>query len=76
MTKVNQQLRLPSGRLLAFDEYGAPDGTPIFYFHGSPSSRLEWGLFGGETLANRLNIRVIAPDRPALGARSSSPADT
>jgi pimeloyl-ACP methyl ester carboxylesterase len=67
MIKINQQLRLPSGRLLAYDEYGPPGGTPIFYFHGSPSCRLEWGLFGGEMLANRLNIRVIVPDRPGLG---------
>jgi pimeloyl-ACP methyl ester carboxylesterase len=73
MTKSNQQLRLPSGRLLAYDEYGASDGTPIFYFHGSPSSRLEWSLFGGETLANRLNIRVIVPDRPGLGRSDFQP---
>jgi hypothetical protein len=67
MSRLNQQLRLPGGRLLVYDEYGAPDGAPIFYFHGSPSSRLEWGLFGGEMLANKLNIRVIVPDRPGLG---------
>ncbi|MDX6457747.1 MAG: hypothetical protein QOE55_1444, partial [Acidobacteriaceae bacterium] len=37
MTKINQHVRLPSGRLLAYHEYGGPDGAPIFYFHGSPS---------------------------------------
>jgi pimeloyl-ACP methyl ester carboxylesterase len=67
MSKINQQLRLPGGRLLGYDEYGAPDGTPLFYFHGSPSTRLEWRLFGSEALASKLNIRVIAPDRPGLG---------
>ena len=67
MAKINQHVRLPTGRLLAYDEYGSPDGVPIFYFHGSPSSRLEWALFDGEELANRLNIRVIVPDRPGLG---------
>lgn len=67
MTKINQHVRLPSGRLLAYHEYGGPDGAPIFYFHGSPSSSLEWDLFGGEELANSLNIRVIVPDRPGLG---------
>jgi pimeloyl-ACP methyl ester carboxylesterase len=67
MTKINQHVRLPSGRLLAYHEYGRPDGAPIFYFHGSPSSSLEWDLFGGEELANSLNIRVIVPDRPGLG---------
>ncbi|WP_433966806.1 alpha/beta fold hydrolase [Tunturiibacter gelidiferens] len=73
MTKVNQQLRLPSGRLLAYDEYGAPDGAPIFYFHGSPSGKLEYGLFGGEVLADRLNIRMIVPDRPGLGRSEFQP---
>lgn len=67
MTKINQHVRLPSGRLLAYHEYGGPDGAPVFYFHGSPSSSLEWDLFGGEELANSLNIRVIVPDRPGLG---------
>ena len=73
MTKINRQLRLPSGRLLAYDEYGATDGVPVFYFHGSPSSRPEWGLFGSEMLANRLNIHVIVPDRPGLGRSEFQP---
>jgi pimeloyl-ACP methyl ester carboxylesterase len=73
MTKINQHVRLPSGRLLAYHEYGGPDGAPIFYFHGSPSSSLEWDLFGGETLANRLYIRVIVPDRPGLGHSEFQP---
>ena len=73
MTKINQHVRLPGGRLLAYDEYGGPDGAPVFYFHGSPSSRLEWGLFGGEMLANRLNIRMIVPDRPGLGLSEFQP---
>ena len=69
----NQHVRLPSGRLLAYHEYGGPDGAPIFYFHGSPSSSLEWDLFGGEALANRLYIRVIVPDRPGLGHSEFQP---
>ena len=73
MTKINQHVRLPGGRLLAYDDYGGPDGTPVFYFHGSPSSRLECGLFGGEMLANRLNIRMIVPDRPGLGLSEFQP---
>ena len=60
--------------MFAYDEYGAPDGLSVFYFHGSPSSRLEWDLFGGGMLANRLNIRVIVPDRPGSAGRRSSPA--
>ena len=67
MTMVNRHVRLPGGRLLAYHEYGGADGAPIFYFHGSPSSSLEWDLFAGEELVNSLNIRVIVPDRPGLG---------
>jgi pimeloyl-ACP methyl ester carboxylesterase len=73
MSKISQQLRLPGGRLLGYDEYGVPDGNPIFYFHGSPSTRLEWRLFGSDALANKLNIRVIVPDRPGLGRSEFQP---
>jgi hypothetical protein len=68
MSKSDQQLRLPTGRLLAYDEHGEADDAPIFYFHGSPSTRLEWYLFGTEALAKKLKIRVIVPTGPALGA--------
>jgi pimeloyl-ACP methyl ester carboxylesterase len=67
MSKINQQLRLSDGRLRGFDEHGPPDGIPVFYFHGSPSTRLEWHLFGSEALANKVRVHVIVPDRPGLG---------
>jgi len=73
MSKTNQQLRLATGRRLAYDEHGAADATPIFYFHGSPSTRLEWHLFGSDALARKLNVRVIVPDRPGLGRSDSQP---
>jgi len=37
MSKTDQQLRLATGRVLAYDEHGEADGAPIFYFHGSPT---------------------------------------
>jgi pimeloyl-ACP methyl ester carboxylesterase len=73
MSKATQQLRLATGRLLAYDEHGAVDGTPIFYFHGSPSTRLEWHLFGSDALARKLKVRIIAPDRPGLGRSDFQP---
>jgi len=73
MSKTEQQLRLPTGRLLAYDEHGAVDGTPIFYFHGSPSTRLEWHLFGSDALARKLKVRIIVPDRPGLGRSDFQP---
>jgi len=73
MGKLNQQMGLPDGRKLGFNEYGPADGIPLFYFHGSPSSRVEFNLFGDEELASALNIRLIAPDRPGSGLSDFQP---
>jgi pimeloyl-ACP methyl ester carboxylesterase len=67
MTKLNQRITLPDGRKLGYNEYGQPDGLPVFYFHGTPSACVEWELFGNEELTGRLNMRLIAVDRPGMG---------
>ena len=59
------QHRLRDGRLLGYTEYGRPDGKPVFYFHGFPSSRLEARLADGA--AARTGVRLIAVDRPGFG---------
>jgi pimeloyl-ACP methyl ester carboxylesterase len=59
-------LTLPDGRKLAYAEYGQPDGHPVLYFHGAPSSRLEPSLLGDDVLS-QFGLRVIAPDRPGMG---------
>ena len=53
------------GRALAFREYGAPDGAPVFYFHGWPGSRLDFAANHGAAVA--AGVRVIAVDRPGMG---------
>lgn len=73
MPKLNQQFQLPDGRKLGYDEYGIPNGKPIFYFHGSPSSRLECALYVNEELLQRLNVRLIAADRPGMGLSDPQP---
>jgi pimeloyl-ACP methyl ester carboxylesterase len=73
MSRINQHLQLAGGRDLGYDEHGPLDGAPLFYFHGSPSTRLEWNLLGNESLRKRLKVRVIAPDRPGLGASDFQP---
>ncbi len=40
---------------------------PVFYFHGVPSSRLDFLMFGSDSLAERLGLRVVAVDRPGCG---------
>jgi hypothetical protein len=51
--KTSQQIKLHDGRMLGYAEYGSSEGTPVFYFHGFPSSRLDWGLFGAEKRYSR-----------------------
>lgn len=67
MAKLKQQITLPDGRKLGYDEHGPSNGKPLFYFHGTPSSRIEFNMVRNESLLEALNIRVIAPDRPGLG---------
>ena len=63
----NQTINLSDGRRLGYDERGSSDGKPLFYFHGSPSSRVECSLFIDEELLRTLNVRLIAVDRPGMG---------
>jgi pimeloyl-ACP methyl ester carboxylesterase len=65
----DQAHELPDGRSLAWCEYGAPDGVPVFYFHGIPGSRID-GRVTAEAIA-AAGLRLIAPDRPGFG--NSSP---
>jgi pimeloyl-ACP methyl ester carboxylesterase len=73
MLILNQQFRLPDGRQLGYDEYGVPDGRPLFYFHGAPSARVEFSLFGSDALLQSLNTRLIAVDRPGMGLSDFQP---
>lgn len=72
--KLHQTLQLSNGRTLSYAEYGAPGGKAVLYFHGSPGSRLELGLFENiDVLASRLNARLIAVDRPGFGQSTFQP---
>ena len=61
-----RDITLPDGRRLAYAEFGTPDGRPVLYFHGAPSSRLE-PLLVGDDVWRAHGLRVIAPDRPGVG---------
>ncbi len=58
-------MTLPDGRDLGWLELGAPDGWPVFGFHGTPGSRLQLAL--NEPAIRRAGVRMIAPDRPGYG---------
>jgi len=68
----DRAIALPDGRRLAYAEFGVPDGEPLLYFHGSPSSRLE-PLLVGEDVWARLGLRVVCPDRPGIGGSDFQP---
>jgi pimeloyl-ACP methyl ester carboxylesterase len=52
-------------RRLAFEEWGAPHGYPVFLLHGTPGSRS--GPRPRASLLYRLGIRLISYDRPGYG---------
>lgn len=56
---------LLDGRRLAYEEFGDPQGPPVFYFHGWPGARVEFAANHGA--AGRAGARVIAVDRPGIG---------
>jgi pimeloyl-ACP methyl ester carboxylesterase len=64
-SSAGETIQLSDGRTLAYLEVGDPEGRPVFYFHGTPGSRLE-GLMYDE-LNQQLGIRMIALDRPGYG---------
>jgi len=63
-----RSMTLADGRLLTWQEFGAPDGKPALYFHGGGSTSPEAGIFHREAV--RKNVRLIATNRP--GARGST----
>lgn len=62
---------LADGRRLAYAEYGAPGGRPLLLLHGTPGGRLQASIM--DEAAIRTGVRIIAPDRPGMGASDPRP---
>ncbi len=71
MLPTSKRLGLPDGRTLAWTEFGATDGRPVLYCHGTPGSRLEAAVLDADARARGLSI--IACDRPGYGDSSPRP---
>ena len=69
--RQNQTIQLSDGRTVGFAEYGPKKGSPVLYFSGGNSSRLE-GMWFDES-AYRNSVRLIVPDRPGFGLSSFHP---
>jgi pimeloyl-ACP methyl ester carboxylesterase len=67
-----QQITLPDGRILAYETYGSSSPSHYaFYFHSYPGSRLEGAML--HAAADAQNIKLIAVDRPGMGASTFQP---
>lgn len=64
-------MRLRDGRLLAYAEYGDPEGKPLLHFHGWAGSRLDFR--SNKSRARSLGARVIGIDRPGVGLSDFQP---
>ncbi len=64
MSDRTDTLTLANGATVALSEYGDPDGVPVFFCHGWPSSRTMAEL--ADEAAGDLGLRIISPDRPGI----------
>ncbi|MEO7071175.1 MAG: alpha/beta hydrolase [Nostocoides sp.] len=64
-------LTLPGGRMMAYAAYGAPEGRPVLYFHGTPGTEGTGAIAEEAALAHHL--RLIALTRPGYGETTLTP---
>lgn len=65
-----QFITATGGRRIAFYEYGAPDGEPVIFCHGTGSHVHVMLLHNA---AKKLGYRIVAPDRPGIGLSDFDP---
>lgn len=74
LVEAPRTVPLPDGRTLAVDDVGDPAGRPLVYLHGTPDCRL--ARHPDDTLAAAAGLRLLAVDRPGLGASDLDPTGT
>jgi pimeloyl-ACP methyl ester carboxylesterase len=67
---MKSTMQLQDGRVLAYAEYGDPQGTPVFFFHGTPGSCL---FRPPDDVTKRLKVRLICAERPGYGDSNFQP---
>jgi pimeloyl-ACP methyl ester carboxylesterase len=65
MSTDTKTIQLPDGRDLAYMQHGDLSGTPVFFIHGNPGSRLM--RHPDESIITDLGVRLITMDRPGYG---------
>ncbi|WP_049972729.1 alpha/beta fold hydrolase [Haladaptatus cibarius] len=64
LSDTESSLELHDGRNLSYTEYGDLSGTPVFFFHGTPGSRI---CVPDPLAISSNNVRFITVDRPGYG---------
>jgi pimeloyl-ACP methyl ester carboxylesterase len=62
---------LADGRTLAYRDWGDPEGFAVVSCHGGLSSGLD--AAAAADAARDAGVRLIAPDRPGIGASTRQP---
>ncbi|MEM1256539.1 MAG: alpha/beta hydrolase [Cyanobacteria bacterium P01_H01_bin.21] len=70
-TAEPQSFTLSDGRRLTYQRVGDPQGQPVFFFHGSPGSRLD--SLSAQAVAQTHGWQIVAPDRPGMGRSDFKP---
>jgi pimeloyl-ACP methyl ester carboxylesterase len=68
--QLESTFKLPDGRRLGYATYGDPEGKPILFFPGAPSSRL---MHPPGEQSKQLGVRVIVLERPGFGLSDFQP---
>ena len=71
MAVEQNTITLQDRRLLGWAEYGDPAGSPVLYFHGGLSSRLDIRFADAD--CRRRGVRLLAIDRPGIGLSTFQP---
>lgn len=71
---IDRELRLASGRRLAYREWGPREGRALVFMHGTPGSRLCFGP--DDAIVAMPGLRVITIDRPGYGRSDPEPTRT
>lgn len=64
--RLEGTLSLGCGRAVGFAEYGAAEGRPVLWFHGTPGGRRQIPP-AARRFAARRGVRLIALERPGVG---------
>ncbi|WP_346385313.1 alpha/beta hydrolase [Nocardioides sp.] len=72
MSDPGDLIGLPDGRQLQAWTGGAPDGSPVVFFHGCPDTR--HAAMSGDADARSAGVRLVAFNRPGYGGSDPAPS--